>query len=81
MGRMSKRGITFNVARIGFVLIAAACAVGSVPIEAAARHNRHVAHPRYWGIRAQDALVLAVEPTHPGPIRYYGGPKSPMWRQ
>ena len=31
-----------------------------------------------WG--AAPAQAMAQAPTHLGPMRYYGGPKSPMWR-
>ncbi|WP_426413508.1 hypothetical protein [Bradyrhizobium ganzhouense] len=31
-----------------------------------------------WG--AAPMQVVAQAPIHLGPMRYYGGPKSPMWR-
>ncbi|MGY3239823.1 MULTISPECIES: hypothetical protein [unclassified Bradyrhizobium] len=31
-----------------------------------------------WAAAPIQAVALA--PTQPGPMRYYGGPKSPMWR-
>jgi hypothetical protein len=40
--QMSKLGIKFDAARIGFVLIATALAVASVPGEAVAKHLKHV---------------------------------------
>lgn len=31
-----------------------------------------------WAAAPMQALAQA--PIHPGPMHYYGGPKSPMWR-
>ncbi|WP_036048684.1 hypothetical protein [Bradyrhizobium sp. Tv2a-2] len=78
---MSRRGIKCNVARIGFVVIASGCAVASVPSQGAVRHKRPAAYRHNWSIQPRAALALVAEPTHPGPMRYYGGPKSPIWRQ
>jgi hypothetical protein len=74
---MSCLGIKFNVVRIGFLLIAAACAVTSAPCEATAKHTKHGARRHNWSTEMQNALAS----TEPTPERYYGGPKSPMWRQ
>lgn len=79
MGRMSSLGIKFIVVRIGFLLIATACAVASAPCEAAAKHTKHGVRRHNWSTEMQNALA-STEPTS-GPQRYYGGPKSPRWRQ
>jgi hypothetical protein len=69
-----------KLARVGVVLFAAAIAMASVPGEAAARHLRHVAHHRALSLETQNAQAAMTESSHLGAMRYYGGPKSPMWR-
>lgn len=66
--------------RIGIGALIATMAIFAAPGDAVANHRRHFAHHH----RAH-ARILAVEPAARtaatlGPMRYYGGPKSPMWR-
>jgi hypothetical protein len=63
--------------RIGLItLIATTLAIGiSGDALAKVHHNRH----RYAHARSRAQLVPR-QPAQPGPMRYYGGPKSPMWR-
>jgi hypothetical protein len=69
-------------ARIGMaVLLAILCIVG-MSSSASARHAKH--HVRVAD-RAEQISAWRVEPASQqsarlGPMRYYGGPKSPMWR-
>jgi hypothetical protein len=78
---MSRLGIRFNVARIGSVLIGTALAVATVPSEAAAEHAKHVVHRRALSLDVQNARASLNESSRQGAMRYYGGPKSPMWRE
>jgi hypothetical protein len=78
---MSMFGIeSRNSLRIGFACLAGALLVGAVPGTASAKHPRHVAHHR---AHKQVETVQTATDTGPhlGAMRYYGGPKSPMWRE
>jgi hypothetical protein len=74
--------ISAGRARIGFLTLAAAmiltaCFAG----DAAARHRVHIAHFRGLNARAQYVQGVPVrQSAGPVAMRYYGGPKSPMWR-
>ena len=66
--------------RIAIGAMVAATAIILAPAEAAAKHRKHLVH-----LRRAYASVLMVQAAAPpattlGPMRYYGGPKSPMWR-
>jgi hypothetical protein len=78
---MSNLGMGRKLAGVGFVVFAAAIAMASVSSEAAARHLKHVAHHRTLSLEAQDAQASMNDSSHLGAMRYYGGPKSPMWRE
>jgi hypothetical protein len=50
--------------------------------DAAAKHTVHTAHFRGLNARAQYVQSVPVqENAGPAVMRYYGGPKSPMWRE
>ena len=70
--------------RIGSGILTAAMLVGSYPVEAAAarhRYRKHVVRDHTVRQPARNAEASAVpQAIGPGPMRYYGGPKSPMWR-
>jgi hypothetical protein len=71
-----------GIARIGFVVFAAGMMSVMVTGEAAAKHRRHVAH--HHGLSKQTVNAQAAmlpQSASSGSMRYYGGPKSPMWRQ
>jgi hypothetical protein len=52
--------------------------VGLIGDAAAKVHNRHLqVHSAISESRAQ---LVSQAPARLGPMRYYGGPKSPMWR-
>jgi hypothetical protein len=70
-------------ARLGFLTLA----VAMIPVlglvsDAAARHRVHTTHFRELNARAQYVQSVPVQ-ENAGPVamRYYGGPKSPMWRE
>jgi hypothetical protein len=68
-------------ARIGFVtLVAAILTVGFCGDAFAKVHKGHRhAHARSVAYESRAQLVTQ-QPARLGPMRYYGGPKSPMWR-
>jgi hypothetical protein len=71
-------------ARMGFLTLAAAMIVTvGLAGDAAARHRIHTAHfHRLNNARAQYVQSAPVqENAGPAVMRYYGGPKSPMWRE
>jgi hypothetical protein len=67
--------------RVGLFLIVAAVAV---PVDASATRHKHVSHRHLPASHPENAWASAA-PAPSGaslaPMRYYGGPKSPMWRQ
>jgi hypothetical protein len=67
--------------RIGFITLPAMILTAGFAGDAAARHRAHTAHFRGLKARAQYVQNVPVQ-GKPGPsaMRYYGGPKSPMWR-
>ena len=69
--------------RIGFLTLAAATIFAAgLAEDAAARHRVHTAHFRGLNARAQYVQSVPVQGNAgPAIMRYYGGPKSPMWRE
>ena len=61
--------------------LAAVTMIAATPGKAAAKHRTHLAHHHCMCRLAQGAEVAAPAASHLGPMRYYGGPKSPMWRE
>jgi len=73
MTRTANRG-----ARIG---LAAILVFGICGETAARSHRTHVRHLRARGVMLESHAQLVARPAaQPGALRYYGGPKSPMWR-
>jgi poly(3-hydroxybutyrate) depolymerase len=72
-----------RIARIGFLALAAAMILtAGLAGDAAARHRVHTAHFRGLNARAQYVQSVPVQESEgPAVMRYYGGPKSPMWRE
>jgi hypothetical protein len=78
--------MTAGIARIGFVVLSAAVLTAGICGDAFARaHKKHL-HHRGFTIESRDKQsgkslqFVSQEPVRLGPMRYYGGPKSPMWR-
>jgi hypothetical protein len=61
------------------ILLATSMVVAVTVGDALAKHRRHVARHHCACHRAM--VAQAVAPVVLGPMRYYGGPKSPMWRE
>jgi hypothetical protein len=70
--------ISARSARIGFVTVAATILTAGICGDAVAKDHKGHLHARnsIYESRAQ----LVQQPAHVGTMRYYGGPKSPMWR-
>ena len=78
--------ITAKVSRVGFVILVGTILTVGICGDALAKvHKRHL-HVRGFlsGSRerqsAKHAQLVSQQPVRLGPMRYYGGPKSPMWR-
>ena len=56
---------------VGLILTAGAVS----PVQARHANHRHVHH-----IKAAPTQFVDAASVNLGPMRYYGGPKSPMWR-
>jgi hypothetical protein len=64
------------------VILAASAMSLMVPDEAAAKRSRHIAHHHVWSKQTKNArAAMPPQTTSLGSMRYYGGPKSPMWRE
>jgi len=74
---MSK--LTGTSVRFGFITLAAAVLSAGLCGDASAGIHKGRVHARsaFYESRAQ---LVSPAPIQPGPMRYYGGPKSPMWR-
>jgi hypothetical protein len=71
-----------GLAKTGLVILAVVAMSLTVPGEAAARRSRHIAHHHVFSKQTKSAQTAMLrQTTCLGSMRYYGGPKSPMWRQ
>ena len=77
-------GIVARIARWGFVVLFGALLTTMAGGEALARHHSGRLHAArlhaHHGFASSHAELASPQPSRLGPIRYYGGPKSPMWR-
>jgi hypothetical protein len=64
-------------ARIGSVILVGTILTVGLCGEAFARHHKGHLHARS-SISESRAQLAPEQPARPGPLRYYGGPKSPM---
>jgi hypothetical protein len=78
--RKSFRVYLLRSARAGFVVLPAAVMI-AVPSGASAKSHKYVAQHRLADPKVRDAQAAASPYAQTtGAMRYYGGPKSPMWR-
>jgi hypothetical protein len=78
--RKSFRVYLLRYARAGFVVLPAAVMI-AVPSGASAKNHKYLAHHHLVTPNVQDAQAAASPYGQTGgAMRYYGGPKSPMWR-
>ena len=76
-------GIVTTMVRMGFVIVVGAITAIATSGEAAAKHRKahlHHANAHHRTFAESHAEVLPQQPARLGALRYYGGPKSPMWR-
>jgi hypothetical protein len=65
--------------RILFVTVVASVLTAGICFDAVAKTHRRSIHAD--GVVSESLAQLAFQqPSRLGPMRYYGGPKSPMWR-
>jgi hypothetical protein len=64
--------------RIGFVTLAVAVLIVGICGGAVAKGHKGRLHARSAANESR-AMLVSQEPGRPGTLRYYGGPKSPMW--
>jgi hypothetical protein len=83
---VSARGFSLETARVGFVILVGTILIVGSCGDAVAKAGGARWHARYES-RGRDPLkhlkhqqLLPQQPVRLGPMRYYGGPKSPMWR-
>jgi hypothetical protein len=75
-----------RIARIGVIVLAAAVMITALCSDAAAKHRKGRLRHRGFTIESRErqsgknARFVSQEPVRLRPMRYYGGPKSPMWR-
>jgi hypothetical protein len=66
-------------ARIGFVTVIATILIVGICGDATAR--THIRHLQARSVMFEShAQLVSQPPARLGAMRYYGGPKSPMWR-
>ena len=70
-----------RTSRVVFGLTVVMVAIMAAPACAAAKRHKHVAYHHHRHVRVQMAQAAAPQAVTLGPMRYYGGPKSPMWRE
>lgn len=74
-------------AQIGFVALAVTILTAGLCGEAAARSHKGWLHAHGFVSEsserepAERIQLASQQPAWLGPMRYYGGPKSPMWRE
>jgi hypothetical protein len=65
--------------RIGFLILVAAILTVGIGSDAVAKAHKGRLHA-HRAISESHAQLVSQQPARLGPMRYYGGPKSPMWR-
>jgi hypothetical protein len=63
-------------ARIGFITLVVPILTVGICGEAVAKAHKHP----HRAVLESHAQVVSEQPAELRPMRYYGGPKSPMWR-
>lgn len=71
--------MTARSARLGFVTLIATILTAGICGDALAKAHKGRLHARS-SIYESRAQLVSEQPARLGPMRYYGGPKSPMWR-
>ena len=71
--------MTARSLRIGFVTLIAAGLTAGISGDATAKAYKRHLHAHHF-ISESRAQPVPQQPVRLGAMRYYGGPKSPMWR-
>ncbi len=71
--------INARTTRFGFVTLVAAVLTAGICSDAVAKAHKGRLHA-YRPVSESRAELATQPPGQLGPMRYYGGPKSPMWR-
>jgi hypothetical protein len=71
--------LTTRSARIGFVTLVAAVLIAGICGEAVAKAHKGRLHAR-GPLSESRVQPVPQQSVRLGAMRYYGGPKSPMWR-
>lgn len=66
--------------RIGLVTLAVTMLTAGFCDDAVAKVHRGHRH-NHSAAYESNAQLVSPPPAQPGQMRYYGGPKSPMWRE
>jgi hypothetical protein len=77
--------------QIGIVVLVTAMMTAGFCSDAVARHHKKRLHVRSHTLKSREGVAgkrrwfveqrfVEQQPIRLGPMRYYGGPKSPMWR-
>jgi len=72
--------------RVGFVILAGTLLTAGMCGDAVANTAKRYLHARGFRCESRERrsvkgeLLVPQQPVRLGPMRYYGGPKSPMWR-
>jgi hypothetical protein len=70
--------MTAENTRIGFVILVATILTAGIYGDATANEAKRRAHD---GEAAERLRLASAKTVRLGAMRYYGGPKSPMWRE
>ena len=72
--------------RVGIVILVGTLLIAGMSRDAVARTARRHLHARGFRCESRERRsvkreqLVPQQPVRPGAMRYYGGPKSPMWR-
>jgi hypothetical protein len=66
--------------RFGFLALVAIVQSVAICGDAVAKPDRSHLHLHRLALKAHAEAIATGEQARPGSLRYYGGPKSPMWR-
>jgi hypothetical protein len=74
------RHLITRVTKAGFFVLVAVIQSACICGGAVAKVDKVHLHVRYMALKGHGSEPARIEQARLGPMRYYGGPKSPMWR-
>jgi hypothetical protein len=72
--------VNAKTVRIGFVTLAVTILIAGFCGDASAKAHKGRLHVSN-SVHESNAQLVSPQPAQFGQMRYYGGPKSPMWRE